>query len=96
MSIGSVIRTEGPYHEAWRRVHGSPMMLPREYPARRWNDKPATYLEILGSHDGFKASLYTTIRLKGEVFVRHLSQTWANLDFLITTKPVEGGMQVRR
>ncbi|KAL1986378.1 hypothetical protein VTN96DRAFT_6457 [Rasamsonia emersonii] len=35
MSIGSVIRTEGPYHEAWRRVHGTPMMLPREYPARR-------------------------------------------------------------
>ncbi|KAL1975540.1 hypothetical protein VTN31DRAFT_3932 [Thermomyces dupontii] len=36
MSIGSVIRTEGPYHEAWRRAHGRPMvMLPREYPARR-------------------------------------------------------------
>ncbi|KAL2223163.1 reactive mitochondrial oxygen species modulator 1-domain-containing protein [Thermoascus aurantiacus ATCC 26904] len=35
MSIGSVIRTEGPYHEAWLRARGPPMMLPREYPLRR-------------------------------------------------------------
>ncbi|GAM41299.1 mitochondrial genome maintenance protein [Talaromyces pinophilus] len=35
MSIGSIIRTEGPYHEAWRRVHANPIILPRESPERR-------------------------------------------------------------
>ncbi|KAN0069881.1 Reactive mitochondrial oxygen species modulator 1 domain containing protein [Elaphomyces granulatus] len=35
MSIGSVIRTEGPYHDAWLRAHGRPIMLPRQYATRR-------------------------------------------------------------
>uniref|UniRef100_A0A093V0E3 Protein mgr2 n=1 Tax=Talaromyces marneffei PM1 TaxID=1077442 RepID=A0A093V0E3_TALMA len=35
MSIGSIIRTEGPYHEAWRRVHANPVILPRESQERR-------------------------------------------------------------
>jgi len=39
MSIGSVIRTEGPYHEAWLRARGPPMMLPREYPLRRTSNR---------------------------------------------------------
>lgn len=29
MSIGSVIRTEGPHNDAWLRARGPPMMLPR-------------------------------------------------------------------
>ncbi|EED20192.1 mitochondrial genome maintenance protein Mgr2, putative [Talaromyces stipitatus ATCC 10500] len=35
MSIGSIIRTEGPYHEAWRRAHANPIILPRESQGRR-------------------------------------------------------------
>jgi hypothetical protein len=35
MSIGSIIRTEGPYHEAWRRAHAKTIILPREFPERR-------------------------------------------------------------
>jgi hypothetical protein len=34
MSIGSVIRTEGPYNDAWLRARGPPMMLPRQHPLR--------------------------------------------------------------
>ncbi|KAJ5601337.1 Protein mgr2 [Penicillium lagena] len=34
MSIGSVIRTEGPYNDAWLRTRGPPMMLPRASPLR--------------------------------------------------------------
>ncbi|BDD59980.1 subunit of TIM23 translocase complex [Monascus purpureus] len=34
MSIGSVIRSESPYHDAWIRARGPPMMLPRQYPSR--------------------------------------------------------------
>lgn len=30
MSIGSVIRTEGPRNDAWLRARGPPMMLPRQ------------------------------------------------------------------
>lgn len=32
MSIGSVIRSEGPYNDAWKRARGPPIMLPRQYP----------------------------------------------------------------
>lgn len=32
MSIGSVIRTEGPHNDAWLRARGPPMMLPRQSP----------------------------------------------------------------
>jgi len=35
MSIGSVIRTEGPHNDAWLRARGPPMMLPRQTPLRR-------------------------------------------------------------
>ncbi|KAJ9206240.1 hypothetical protein DTO166G4_7455 [Paecilomyces variotii] len=35
MSIGSVIRNEGPHNDAWLRARGPPMMLPRQYPIRR-------------------------------------------------------------
>lgn len=34
MSIGSVIRTEGPLNDAWLRARGPPMMLPRQTPLR--------------------------------------------------------------
>ncbi|OOO06977.1 Reactive oxygen species modulator 1 [Aspergillus oryzae] len=34
MSIGSVIRTEGPHNDAWLRARGPPMMLPRQSPLR--------------------------------------------------------------
>lgn len=34
MSIGSVIRTEGPHNDAWLRARGPPMMLPRQDPFR--------------------------------------------------------------
>ncbi|RMJ27408.1 hypothetical protein PHISP_01724 [Aspergillus sp. HF37] len=34
MSIGSVIRTEGPHNDAWLRARGPPMMLPRQHPLR--------------------------------------------------------------
>lgn len=34
MSIGSVIRTEGPHNDAWLRARGPPMMLPRQSPFR--------------------------------------------------------------
>jgi len=42
MSIGSVIRTEGPpiSHQAWARARGPPMMVPRQYrprPHMEWN-----------------------------------------------------------
>lgn len=30
MSIGSVIRTDGPHNDAWLRARGPPMMLPRQ------------------------------------------------------------------
>ncbi|KAJ5239625.1 Protein mgr2 [Penicillium chermesinum] len=32
MSIGSVIRTEGPHNDAWLRARGPPIMLPRQKP----------------------------------------------------------------
>ena len=35
MSIGSVIRTEGPYNNAWLRAQGPPIMLPRQTPVRQ-------------------------------------------------------------
>jgi len=35
MSIGSVIRTDGPYSDAWRQVRGPPKIMPREYLMRR-------------------------------------------------------------
>ncbi|OOQ83075.1 putative mitochondrial genome maintenance protein Mgr2 [Penicillium brasilianum] len=35
MSIGSVIRTEGPHNDAWLRARGPPMMLPRQSPLRQ-------------------------------------------------------------
>ena len=34
MSIGSVIRTDGPHNDAWLRARGPPMMLPRQNPLR--------------------------------------------------------------
>jgi hypothetical protein len=34
MSIGSVIRTEGPRNDAWLRARGPPMMLPRQSPLK--------------------------------------------------------------
>lgn len=34
MSIGSVIRTDGPHNDAWLRARGPPMMLPRQSPFR--------------------------------------------------------------
>ncbi|KAJ5944020.1 Reactive oxygen species modulator 1 [Penicillium verrucosum] len=34
MSIGSVIRSEGPQNDAWLRARGPPMMLPRQSPLR--------------------------------------------------------------
>ncbi|GAT19940.1 mitochondrial genome maintenance protein Mgr2 [Aspergillus luchuensis] len=38
MSIGSVIRTEGPHNDAWLRARGPPMMLPRQSPLRPMRD----------------------------------------------------------
>ncbi|PGH09874.1 hypothetical protein AJ79_05601 [Helicocarpus griseus UAMH5409] len=40
MSIGSVIRTEGPVgsYEAWARARGPPMMIPRQYHPRPRHD----------------------------------------------------------
>ena len=35
MSIGSVIRTDGPHNDAWLRARGSPIMLPRQSPLRQ-------------------------------------------------------------
>ncbi|KKK22618.1 hypothetical protein P175DRAFT_0498264 [Aspergillus ochraceoroseus IBT 24754] len=35
MSIGSVIRSEGPHNDAWLRARGPPMMLPRQHPLQR-------------------------------------------------------------
>jgi hypothetical protein len=35
MSIGSVIRSEGPVNDAWLRARGPPMMLPRQSPLRQ-------------------------------------------------------------
>lgn len=35
MSIGSVIRTEGPRNDAWLRARGPPMMLPRQSPLQK-------------------------------------------------------------
>ncbi|KAJ5903048.1 hypothetical protein N7504_005431 [Penicillium tannophilum] len=34
MSIGSVIRSEGPRNDLWLRAQGPPMMLPRQTPLR--------------------------------------------------------------
>ncbi|CAI7585114.1 hypothetical protein N7509_008713 [Penicillium cosmopolitanum] len=34
MSIGSVIRTDGPRNDAWLRARGPPMMLPRQSPLK--------------------------------------------------------------
>ncbi|KAJ5608886.1 reactive mitochondrial oxygen species modulator 1-domain-containing protein [Penicillium herquei] len=34
MSIGSVIRSEGPHNDLWLRAQGPPMMLPRQSPLR--------------------------------------------------------------
>ncbi|OQD77785.1 hypothetical protein PENDEC_c002G04233 [Penicillium decumbens] len=34
MSIGSVIRSEGPHNNAWLRARGPPLMLPRQNPLR--------------------------------------------------------------
>lgn len=34
MSIGSVIRTDGPHNDAWLRARGPPLMLPRQSPFR--------------------------------------------------------------
>lgn len=35
MSIGSVIRSEGPVNDAWLRARGPPMMFPRQSPLRQ-------------------------------------------------------------
>ncbi|KAJ5773628.1 hypothetical protein N7457_008524 [Penicillium paradoxum] len=43
MSVGSVIRNEGPVNDAWLRARGPPMMLPRATPS----GQPASKLNFL-------------------------------------------------